>query len=220
VRYLYLETGIRCLLGTVFLISCCGKLVGRGAFGAFVASVRGMRVLPPVLARPVALAVVAAEAAVCLLVAVPARSAALAGFAVAAGLLAVFTAGIVLARRRGVRAPCRCFGPSRVPLGSRQVVRNAVLAAVAVTGLVAAAERGSGRPAAMVAAALGGALLGGLVALLDDIQELFQPVDGGRAPHHRQHLDDKGIHDVLPDHRRGTGRVVVRVGPDPHAGSD
>jgi hypothetical protein len=219
-RYLYLETGIRCLLGTVFLISCCGKLVGRGAPGTFVASVRGMRVLPSVLARPVALAVVVAEAAVCLLVAVPARSAALAGFALATGLLAVFTVGILRARRRGVRAPCRCFGPSRVPLGSRQVVRNTVLAAVAVTGLVAAAERGSGRPAVLVVAALGGALLGGLVALLDDIQELFQPVNGGRGPHHPPRLDDKGIHDVLPDHRGGTGRVAVRAGSGPHAGSD
>lgn len=172
----YLALGIRCLIGAVFVVSSVSKVAGRGAFGAFAASVRDMRLLPPRLARPVARGVVVTEFAVCALVVVPAAAAA--GLTLAAMLLGVFAAGITLAVRRGVRAPCRCFGVSATPLGPRQIARNLVLAAVAVLGAVCGAlpTAGAVRWGGAAVAVSGGLLLGGLVAVLDDIFELYRPV--------------------------------------------
>ncbi len=43
----YLEIGVRCLIGTVFLASCASELVRRTAHRDFVASIVGMRLLRP-----------------------------------------------------------------------------------------------------------------------------------------------------------------------------
>ncbi|GAA2230076.1 hypothetical protein GCM10010232_15470 [Streptomyces amakusaensis] len=179
----YLVIGARCLLGAVFLAAVLGKVAGRGSFGAFVASVRALRVLRPGLARPVALGVLSAECAVSVLLLAPLPAPAVtAGFLAAAGLLAVFAAGIVRALRRGTAAPCRCFGASAVPLGVRHLVRNAVLAAVAALGVLAALRPGpvgtvgTVDPGGAAAAVLAGLALGALTAALDDIAELFRPV--------------------------------------------
>ncbi|MCX4799423.1 MULTISPECIES: MauE/DoxX family redox-associated membrane protein [unclassified Streptomyces] len=58
---------------------------------------------------------VVAEAATVVFVALPAT--ALAGFAVAIGLLIAFTTGILVAVRRRRRVLCQCFGTSSAPVG-------------------------------------------------------------------------------------------------------
>jgi hypothetical protein len=173
----YLAIGIRCLIGALFLASAISKVSTRGAFGAFVSSVRGMRLLPPGRARPVAIVVVVAEFGVCVLLAVPVAAATVAGFMVAAGLLAVFAIGITVAIGRGARVPCRCFGASTTPLGPRHVARDAGLAAVAVAGAVVALSTGPVHAGGAAVAALAGLLLGGLVLAIDDIVELFLPIN-------------------------------------------
>ncbi|MEX2981180.1 MauE/DoxX family redox-associated membrane protein [Streptomyces sp. C36] len=170
----YLALGIRCLIGAVFLASSVGKTAGPGAFDRFVSSVDGMRIVPPRSSRSVARWVVAAEAAVCAALITPLPVAAVAGFVLAAALLAVFTAGIALTVRRGTRTPCRCFGTSASVLGPRHLVRNLALAAMAVTGAIAVTAGGGTAPAGAVLAACTGLLLGGLVAALDDILDLFR----------------------------------------------
>ncbi|WUS05410.1 hypothetical protein OG322_40400 [Streptomyces sp. NBC_01260] len=92
-------------------------------------------------------------------------------------LLTVFTAGIALLLRRGVRAPCQCFGESAVPIGLRHVVRNVLLAVLAGVGLSTAFAAGPPQVGGAVVATLAGLLLGGLTVSLDDLVELFQPVN-------------------------------------------
>lgn len=175
----YLAIGIRCLIGVVFLASFVSKVVGREAFGAFVESVRGMRVLPLGLAAPAAVVVVVAEAAICLFVVVPAQIVNLAGFVVASSLLLAFAVGIVMSLRQGVRASCRCFGVSTTPLGPRHVVRNAGLTAVSGLGMAAVSAGADPVRLGGMGVALGaGLVLGGLVTVLDDIVELFGSTSG------------------------------------------
>ncbi|MEU7133662.1 MauE/DoxX family redox-associated membrane protein [Streptomyces sp. NPDC046261] len=173
----YAETAIRCLIGGMFLISAAGKLAGARAFGAFADSLRDMRLFPAARVRPLAVLVVAAECLVCVLLAVPVRPVAAVGFVVAAGLLLAFAGAVAVVAARGTRTSCRCFGTSSVPLGPRHVVRNVLLAAVAAAGAAATRATGHTRPAGLVLAALAGLLLGGLVAVLDDILGLFQSLD-------------------------------------------
>ncbi|MFE5325475.1 MauE/DoxX family redox-associated membrane protein [Embleya sp. NPDC056575] len=176
----YLELGIRSLIAVVFLASSVGKTAGRGAFGAFVASLRGLELLPAKACRPVALLVVVAEYAVWLLLLLGSTTVAATGFLVAAGLLVMFATAIALTARRGIRPPCRCFGASSTPLGARHIVRNVVLAAVACLGAVTVpATNTSSDPGALVVAILAGLLLGAVVALFDDILELFEPLGDG-----------------------------------------
>ncbi|CAM5304619.1 MauE/DoxX family redox-associated membrane protein [Streptomyces abikoensis] len=178
-----LAVGIQCLIGVVFLASSAGKVTGRRAFDRFVSSVAGMQVVSFRSARPVARAVVAAEGAVWVCLAVPVPAATVVGLALAAGLLAAFTAGIALSLRRGVRTPCRCFGSSASPLGPRHIARNLALTAAAVTGAAAVTAGGTAAPAGAAVAALGGLLLGGLVTALDDILDLFRPAEAHPHPY-------------------------------------
>ncbi|MEV6398955.1 MauE/DoxX family redox-associated membrane protein [Streptomyces sp. NPDC051907] len=171
---IYLLFACRVLLVGVFLVAVAGKLRGRAAFDEFAASIRAMRLLPRRLAAPAAAAVAATEAAVVVLLAWPA--AVPAGFALAAALLIVFTAGIALALRRGRREPCRCFGASAAPLGPVHVVRNLFLALAAAAGLVLSLAEGAHWPPNAGAGAL--ALTAGvigvlLVVRLDDLTALF-----------------------------------------------
>jgi uncharacterized membrane protein YphA (DoxX/SURF4 family) len=132
----YLELTCRALLGAVFLVSGLTKVAGRGRFPAFARSARRLGSLPRAWTLPVARAVVAAELAVVCLLASPVTAVADFGFVLAGGLLVVFAAAIARSLRRGEREPCRCFGPSNAPLGWRHVLRNAVLAGVALLGLL------------------------------------------------------------------------------------
>ncbi|MFD9858077.1 MauE/DoxX family redox-associated membrane protein [Streptomyces alboflavus] len=146
------------------------------AFAAFLASVRSLRVVPSALVRPVALTVIAGEAAVCVLLAAPARGATTAGLLVAAALLTAFTVGIAAALRRGVTAPCRCFGASSTPLGTLHLVRNAVLCALALAGALAAPTAADAPPGSALVAGVAGLVAGALVTQLDHLLALFRPL--------------------------------------------
>jgi hypothetical protein len=175
----YLPLGVRCLIGTVFAVAAVSKVAGRSAFDQFAGSVRGWPLPAAVPVRLVAALVVAAEFAVCVLLGSGATAA---GYALALVLLAGFSTAVAWALIRGVRAPCRCFGASAAPLGARHLVRNAVLAAVAAAGLVTSVTGVAGtaptgrQPGGVAVAIAAGLLLGGLVAVLDDIVELFRPM--------------------------------------------
>lgn len=173
----YVAIVCRLLIGVVFAASAATKLIGPSAFNAFVTSVRQMRVVPGNAARPVAYVVVAAEALIVALVAIPLASTAVAGFAIAAGLLAAFAVGITISVRRGERTPCRCFGKSTTPLGPIHVVRNIFLICVTFLGIVGALAAGGVDLGGAAVAAVAGAVAGALVVALDDIVDLFRPTN-------------------------------------------
>lgn len=177
--------GARCLVGVVFLVSAVTKLRSRAAFAEFVASLRATGLVPARWARRVAVVVVLTEAAIPALLAVPVLIAvpaplAAAGFALATGVLGVFTVGLALAVSRGVRTPCRCFGASVAPLGLPQIVRNALLTVTAAAGLVAVLADGSAgwghtHPATVAMACAVGLVLAILAITFDDLVDLFRP---------------------------------------------
>ncbi|WP_306744762.1 MauE/DoxX family redox-associated membrane protein [Saccharothrix yanglingensis] len=157
----------RALLFGVFLVALVGKARDPGAFADSVAvlsrtSRRTSRVL--------AVAVVATEAAVLVLLAVPATVPA--GFVLAAALLLVFAAGIAWALHRGHRAPCRCFGASATPLGRVHVARNLLLACTGTLAPVADTPPPP-EPGAVLVGLLVAAVGVLVVTRLDDVAAVF-----------------------------------------------
>lgn len=171
----YVEIACRLCLLTVFAVALAGKVSGKDAFAAFAGSLRRMGVVPERTVAVAARASVVTEAVVVVLLAIPARFAAAAGFALAAALLVVFTAAVALSLRRGNAAPCRCFGASSTPLGTRHVARNLLLLAVALAGLAAAPAPGSGTVAGLLVAGAAGAVAGATITAFDDIAALVRP---------------------------------------------
>lgn len=185
----YVVVGCQCLIGVVFLVSAVSKLRSRATLEGFGASLRQLRVLPGRAVGPVAMLVAAGEATVAALLVVPLALTAVGGsaapttalvavgFAGALGLLVAFSAVILAAMRRGIRAPCRCFGTSSSPLGGRHVLRNIVLEVAAAVGLAGVV---AGTPATLqlggvaVAGAVG-VVLAVLVVVSDEVVELFAP---------------------------------------------
>lgn len=99
-----------------------------------------------------------------LLVAVTLLAAPRAGALAALALLLPFTAVLVRAVGSGSQTPCTCFGAARAdPVSRVDVVRNAMLGALAVAAATAPEPAVPG-PAAIVAA--GAAFAGGLTVLL------------------------------------------------------
>ncbi|MGK5739799.1 MauE/DoxX family redox-associated membrane protein [Micromonospora sp. URMC 103] len=167
------ELAARLLLALVFLAAVIGKLRTRAGFTAFAGAV-GQFGVPSRWAAPVARLAVATEAAVVVLLALPATVPA--GLLLAAGLLGVLTAAIVGALRRGARPACRCFGAADAPVGPRHVARNLALTVVALLGLLGWAVSGPppGPAAALLAAGLA-VPLAAVVVRLDDLVALFAP---------------------------------------------
>ena len=168
----YVELVGRSLLALVFLVAVVGKLRGRAAFAEFAGSVAQFGLLPTGWVGPAARAAVAVEALVVVLLPLPVT--ALAGYLLATGLLGVLTGAMLAAVRRGRRPVCRCFGTGGTAIGARHVVRNALLAAVAVAGLVLSlAASGPPRLAAGLLAVVAAVPLAALVVRLDDLVDLF-----------------------------------------------
>ncbi|SEG98045.1 hypothetical protein SAMN05444920_111168 [Nonomuraea solani] len=182
----YLLIACQVLLAAVFAIALAGKVRGRAAFDAYVSSIVALEILPRRVSVAAANALLAAEAVVIVLLALPWTVPL--GFAAAAGTLAAMIGGILVALRRGRRAPCRCFGASVTPLGRVHVVRNLVLAAAGGAGLAAWATAGAGgaglaawavagpdapHPAGVVIALVAAGVSALLVVRLDDLMELF-----------------------------------------------
>jgi hypothetical protein len=143
----YLFLAARLLTGGVFAVSLASKLRGRAAFRAFVASLGGLPVPGRRASRGTAVVITIAEAAITGLIVVPVT--ARLGLLLAAATLATFAAGIQLAVSRGVRAPCRCFGASDIPLGRGHIIRNVLLTLIAAAGAAAGAAAAPLRPAGL-----------------------------------------------------------------------
>ncbi|TDC01258.1 methylamine utilization protein MauE [Nonomuraea longispora] len=159
------------LLGVVFAVSAFTKLRSGAAVRSFAAS---LVMLPEGLRLPAACAVAAGEAVAAALMVVPR-----AGLALSAILLAGFTLAIVVSIRKGVRAPCRCFGLSATPLGRVHLVRNALLLLVVALGGTGLIYSGGPPAAAGLAVAVPAGLAGAIMLIaFDDIAGLFMQTPG------------------------------------------
>ncbi|MFI7536143.1 MauE/DoxX family redox-associated membrane protein [Streptosporangium sp. NPDC049376] len=176
----YLDVGGRCLLAVVFLMSTVGKARSPALFRAFAKSLRDLRVLPAGGETAAAALIVAAEATGGVLLVFDAT--ATGGALLSAALLTVFAVVIAWSTSRGGSAGCRCFGASTRPLGRAHVVRNVLLALVAVFVAVASHDQRLLAPGTAVALITGGAVAL-VVARLDDIVDLFGASPDPRTPH-------------------------------------
>jgi hypothetical protein len=107
-----------------------------------------------------------------------ATAAAVAALGIAALLSIVLAAGVATVMHRGTRARCACFGfSSDRPMGGAHLIRNLILAAVLLAGLIGSVP-GHGRPglAAVVVAVVAGVVAGLVLVRLDDLIELFAPL--------------------------------------------
>jgi hypothetical protein len=162
----YLMVGVASLIGVVFAASAASKLLDYGGFRGSLPQLAPVR---PELLGPLAVSVIAAEAAVPVLLSIPPTMAS--GFGLSAALLAAFSLAIAIALRHGRRVPCRCFGSSRTPLGASHLARNTILLILALAGGLATG--GHVPPAGVAVAAVAGALAAIPVLALDDITYLF-----------------------------------------------
>lgn len=155
-------------LVAVWLVAAFAKRRDRPTFLRALGEL--LRPLPHPLTRGLATAVPAAELVLAVLTAWP-RTRPL-GLAASAVTLAIFTAVLVRAHRRGVRVGCACFGqrPGE-PLDMAAVARTALLTALSVVGAALVATSNVGTvgirwPATLVAAGIGGgALLAGALVV-------------------------------------------------------
>jgi hypothetical protein len=156
----------------VFGISWLSKVRSRQRYAAFAAAIP--QLAPGVPVRLAGPAVVAGEAAVVVLVTLPGTAAV--GFALAAALLAAFTAAILSTMRRRQIVSCQCFGSSSSPVGPPHLARNGVLLLAAVMGVVAAAgpERPTPGTGVLASAVITGAVAAVVVLLTDEIADLFR----------------------------------------------
>jgi hypothetical protein len=171
----YVVLACRAVLVGIFVVSLASKIRSRTAYATFRMSVIEWRVLSRRRSAAAAVGAVAGEAGGVLLLALPWTV--WSGFVLAGVVLTAFTVGISLALPRGRTALCRCFGASTTPLGMAQVVRNLVLLAVCVTGIVGAnVSIGPPRSLAASAVALSAAAAAALFMVrLDDVIALAVP---------------------------------------------
>ncbi|GHJ53041.1 hypothetical protein Nm8I071_23480 [Nonomuraea sp. TT08I-71] len=171
----YVVIGGRLLVAGIFLLSLLSKVRGRAAYCRFVTATADLAGVRDRVARPLAAATVAFEAAIVVLVVLPITP--VVGFTLAVTLLTAFTVGLARASRRSDPVRCHCFGTSSTPVSIRQVARNVVL--IAVVALLAALTVGA--PHEPVG--LGGVAIAALVALpsaltvahLDDLIDVLRP---------------------------------------------
>jgi hypothetical protein len=139
---IHLILGQRCLLATVFAIAFAGKVRQVARFRQFMSSIQKLAILPEATARYAASFIVAGEGAATVLLVVLPR----AGFALAAVLLVVFIGVVIRSVRGGIFAECRCFGGAGAVMSNAMIVRNLLLLACALPGLVVASASPLTRP--------------------------------------------------------------------------
>lgn len=160
-----------------FAVAAGSKTLRPGAFTEFRLALPRMLPMPARLAGMVTWLVVVAEAVTAVVVAVPAT--ALSGFLLATIMMVVFTISIIVMIRRRSTEPCHCFGVSTRPPGLLDVVRNVVLAAIALTGLIGTATSPGSSALAWGALVLTigvGAVVALLLLSLAEIAEILAPV--------------------------------------------
>ena len=167
----YVMVSSRCLIGLVFAFSAFAKLRNPSAFREFRDWLAALP-LQTVSAWPdlAAMVLAIAEVAIVMLLALPWTWRG--GLVFAAAVLAIFSAGTLLALHREAQVPCQCFGTSRSPLGRRHVLRNLLLCAVAVAGAAYAGGHGV-RLEGVLIALVAGAVAALFVVFLDDLAALL-----------------------------------------------
>jgi hypothetical protein len=122
---------LQIVIAGVFIVSATSKLWVGEARNQFVYAVDVLGFRKPSL---VAKSVTGFEVLIALMCLVPG----LAIVGLCGALIATlgFTVAIARAMRSGVRVACPCFGPSGMPLGPVHIVRNAVIAAIALAALL------------------------------------------------------------------------------------
>ncbi|MDR7277078.1 MauE/DoxX family redox-associated membrane protein [Catenuloplanes atrovinosus] len=145
------ELVCRGVIGFVMALAIIGKVSGHERWREFRASLAGFTWLPYQARTAVAALVVAAEAAVLVLVAVPAT--AVAGLALGGLLLTGISLAVLAARRAGHEVRCNCFGGDAGPIGRAELIRNAILVLICALGATASTA----------AAATPGPVAGGLL---------------------------------------------------------
>ncbi|HEY7595124.1 MAG TPA: MauE/DoxX family redox-associated membrane protein [Actinophytocola sp.] len=172
-----LAAALAATVAVTFAVSAAAKLSDLAAFRRSMPATLG---IPPLRARALAPAVVAAELAVALaaVAGLWSPSVALAGFVASAVLLGVFTVAIRSMIARGVTEPCHCFGARGAPPGAVDLIRNGVLIAVSLGGLIAVALGSQAVGGGFVRLAAGmvvGTATALLVVHLDELVWLFGP---------------------------------------------
>lgn len=152
--------GISCqvLLGSVFFMAIIGKLHSRAAIAAFVDSIGQVHTLVPRLSWPTAIAVLITESLIVALLAFPATIRF--GYLLAVVVLSLFSLVITIARRAGRNISCQCFGSDAGAMRASHLLRNCLLAFIAVLGLLTTAVAPSSHgPKAAEAVLFGGLAL-------------------------------------------------------------
>ncbi|MEU3604570.1 MauE/DoxX family redox-associated membrane protein [Streptomyces sp. NPDC035033] len=175
----FVSAASRAALVLVFAAAVLGKTGNAESFRSFASSVETLGRVSAARAPVLAAGVVLAEAAGALLLAWPAtyggRLPALTGLLTATGLLASFTYAVARALRAGKRVACRCFGTSAGPVGPPQLVRNAVLLALAAAAAPGVWEGGHPSWQARFAAWLCGATAALVLVVGDELVTLLRP---------------------------------------------
>jgi uncharacterized membrane protein YphA (DoxX/SURF4 family) len=127
----FILTFFRMTIALVFALSASGKARN---IRAFQEAVFDFRLLPPRWSKAAAWVFLFLEFATVLLIVVG-GSFLLAGFALAAGLLMVFSLALLVALRRNPRIVCNCFGRTERRISSYDVARNALLLLCALGGV-------------------------------------------------------------------------------------
>ncbi|WP_231515716.1 MauE/DoxX family redox-associated membrane protein [Herbidospora cretacea] len=157
----------------VFLASGLGKLRRPAEFAG---SIRAMRLLPAAAAPAAAILIIAGElaAALALLAGLTVDATPLVyAFALSAALCVVFSLAIITVIRRGASVACACFGRRASAFSARHVVRNILLAALAIAGLLGADTGAASWTPETAITIAAGAALSLLVILMDDLADLF-----------------------------------------------
>jgi len=163
----YVTVASQALLAAVFGWAAASKLRG---FAAFRQSVLRLGLVPDRYAGVVAIGIVAIESGCAL--AVPLWP--VVGLIGCLGVLMVFCGGIVVLLTRGVSASCACFGATGSPLGRKHLIRNGLLAGIALCGLLAGAPSDL-HPGGALDAVFAGLIGAALLVAFDDLVELFLP---------------------------------------------
>lgn len=198
----------RWALALVFAAAVIGKLVWPDGLAGLGTTLRAGLHVPARLAGPAAIALVAAEGVVAVLLAVPAT---LTTGLLAAGLLSAgLTAGAVVLARRTDGLPCGCFGSASATVTWSTVLRNAGLTALAAVALaLAGLDDGHGAGPAVSLAALMTA-----AAVLLAVRRLAL-----RAPRGDHHYGQAGAPVTLPPSGPEAGTLAPAVpGAVPRAG--
>ncbi|MEU9509541.1 MauE/DoxX family redox-associated membrane protein [Micromonospora sp. NPDC048170] len=158
---------LRLTLVFVLAAAVVGKLHSRASRADYRQMFTAMDVPAP-LRAPVAVALVAAEIVTAPLLLVP--STVILGSAMAAALFGVLAAGVYHIVRGARRVRCNCFGgASGVELSALHVVRNVVLAVVALAALVLSFAVGAVATQGIAIAVAAALVLAAIVVRLDDL---------------------------------------------------